>query len=422
MERGWVGYVMMLLVLVGCRSEPHVPFDAGNTLATVNGDILDEQFYFDSYIDWLTRTGYNDDATARQIHLQNAIDILLLAQEARRRGMNQTPEHLEHMSLMRDAALGGRFLQAAAFDTLGPVSDVDIRRAFVNTHRKVHVRQLFFMDEAEARSYQRRLSLGEDFVALANELYRTTDVDPDAGMVGDIAYFGADDAFTEAAFALAMFEVSPVVRTRQGWVIVRMENENRNPLIRESDFVNRRKRLRSLMTERRVNLAGDRFVRTHMSRLNPVLDADSYAALSPYLTGLPPTMRIEPGEIRRIRSAITPDSPLVRYRDGNEEQVFTVGQFMRWLPVLPVSEVRGRPGAAIGRALRNEVLARDGASAKLDRDPKVRWQLNYVGTFRLADDLRRSMPSDSSTARLIGSLRAGSAIRLDDAAFKAAFP
>ena len=422
MRHGWVGYVMALLILVGCRPEPRVPFDAGNTLATVNGDILDEQFYFDSYIDWLTRTGYNDDATARQIHLQNTIDILLLAQEARRRGMNQTPEYLEHMSLMRDAALGGRFLQAAAFDTLGSVSDEDIRRAFVNTHRKVHVRQLFFMDEAVAHRFHQRLSDGEDFVALANELYRTPAIDPDAGMVGDIAYFGADDAFTEAAFALSMFDISPVVRTRQGWVIIRMENENRNPLIRESDFENRRKRLRSLMTERRVNLAGDRFVRTHMNRLNPVLDVDSYTALSPYLTGLPPTMRIEPDEIRRIRSAITPESPLVRYVDGDVERVFTLGKFMRWLPVLPVSEVRTRPGAAIGRALRNEVLARDGASAKLDRDPKVRWQVNYVSTMRLADGLRRTMPSDSSTAQLIGSLRAGSTIRLDETAFNAAFP
>jgi hypothetical protein len=413
---------MALLVLVGCRPEPRVPFDAGNTLATVNGDVLDEQFYFDSYIDWLTRTGYNDEPLARQIHLQNTIDILLLAQEARRQGMHRAPSFLEQTSLMRDAALGGRFLQAAVFDTLGPVSDTDIRRAFINTHRKVYVRQLFFLDEGEARRFHQRLSDGEAFVDLANELYKTDSFDPDAGMLGDIAYFGADDAFTEAAFALSMFDVSPVVRTRQGWVIIRMENENRNPLIRESDFENRRKRLRSLMTERRVNLAGDRFVRTHMSRLNPVLDADVFAVLSPYLTGLPPTMRIEPNEVRRIRSAITPESPLVRYRIGDREQVFTVGQFMRWLPVLPVSEVRSRPGAAVGRALRNEVLAREGESAHLDRDPKVRWQLNYVSTMRLADDLRRSMPGDSATARLIGSLRAASSIRLDEPAFKAAFP
>jgi len=422
MGRGWVGYGMALLVLVGCRPEPRVPFDAGNTLATVNGDVLDEQFYFDSYIDWLTRTGYNDEPLARQIHLQNTIDILLLAQEARRQGMHRAPSFLEQTSLMRDAALGGRFLQAAVFDTLGPVSDTDIRRAFINTHRKVYVRQLFFLDEGEARRFHQRLSDGEAFVDLANELYKTDSFDPDAGMLGDIAYFGADDAFTEAAFALSMFDVSPVVRTRQGWVIIRMENENRNPLIRESDFENRRKRLRSLMTERRVNLAGDRFVRTHMSRLNPVLDADVFAVLSPYLTGLPPTMRIEPNEVRRIRSAITPESPLVRYRIGDREQVFTVGQFMRWLPVLPVSEVRSRPGAAVGRALRNEVLAREGESAHLDRDPKVRWQLNYVSTMRLADDLRRSMPGDSATARLIGSLRAASSIRLDEPAFKAAFP
>jgi peptidyl-prolyl cis-trans isomerase C len=413
---------MALLVLVGCRPEPGVPFDAGNTLATVNGDVLDEQFYFDSYIDWLTRTGYNDEPLARQIHLQNSIDILLLAQEARRRGMHRDPSFMEHVSLMRDAALGGRYLQAAAFDTLGPVSDTDIRRAFVNTHRKVYVRQLFFLDEGEARGFHQRLSDGEAFVDLANELYKTGTFDPDAGMVGDIAYFGADDAFTEAAFALSMFDVSPVVRTRQGWVIIRMENENRNPLMRESDFENRRNRLRSLMTERRVNLAGDRFVRTHMSRLNPVLDADAFALLSPYLTGLPPTMRIEPNEVRRIRSAITAESPLVRYRIGDREQVFTVGQFMRWLPVLPVSEVRSRPGAAVGRALRNEVLAREGESAHLDRDPKVRWQLNYVSTMRLADDLRRSMPGDSATARLIGTLRAASSIRLDEPAFKAAFP
>lgn len=418
----WFGYLWVMMLWVGCTSDPGVPFDAGDTIARVNGDILDEQFYFDSYIDWLTRTGYNDDPTARQIHLQNAIDILLLAQEARRRGFDREVEYADHMALMRDAALGGRFLQAAVFDTLGAVTEEDIRRAFVNTHRKVYVRQLYFMDEAEALRYHRRLASGEDFVALANELYRTPAFDPDAGMVGDIAYFGAEDAFTEAAFALKMSEVSPVTRTRQGWVILRMENESRNPLIRETDYANRSKRLRSLLTERRVNLSGDAFVRAHMSRLNPVLDMPTYEALNPFLTGLPPAIRIEPGEIRRIREAITPDTPLVRYSDGGREHVMTVGDFMRWLPVLPVSEVRNRPGAAIGRALRNQVFAKQGGDARLDRDAKVKWQLAYVGTHWLADAMRRSLPSDSAAAALLGSLRATSDIRLDEAAFRTAFP
>lgn len=402
---------LTLLLAVACSKTPD--FDPGETIATVNGHVLDEQFYFDSYIDWLGRTGFNDDSTSRVVHLDNAIDVMLLAQEAEKRGLRSSDAYLDYMRLMRDAALGGRFLQAAVFDTLGAITEEELHEAFVKTQRKVYVRQLFFSDENQAHQYAGRLARGEDFLQLANELYRTASFDSSAGYLGEMSYFGTDDAFAEAAFSLGMFEVSPVVRTRQGWVIVRVENMNRNMLMTETQFQNRRRRLHSLILERRVNLAGDAFVRDHMRTLQPMIQQNAYRQLEPYLTGLAPEVRIQDAEYRVMSQAVEPNTPLVLFKNGSETGVFTVGDYMRWVPYIPYMEMRTRPGASIGRALRNQVFAREGSKAGYENDRKVRWQLNYVSAFRLANDLKATIPSDSLLAETVKELRANADIRID---------
>jgi hypothetical protein len=413
----------LILLFVGACSKPEPSgFDAGASIAVVNGDVLDEQFFFDSYIDWLNRTGYNDDTTARYIHLDNAIDVILLAQEARTSGMMSSQAYLDYERVMRDGALGGRFLQAAVFDTMGSISESQLRDAFEKSNRKVYVRQLFFNDESQAQRYHSRLLAGEDFVVLANELYQTSVFDSTAGFMDDISYFGVDDAFAEAAFKLGMFEFSEPVRTRQGWVIIRVENMNRNPILTESAFQNRRKRLYSLLMERKVNLLGDAFVRGFMQDLQPAIQDDVYRQLEPYLTGLTPDARIAPSEFQVIQQQMEPTSVLVLYRYEGETREFMVSQFMKWLPYLPYSEVRTRPGAAIGRALRNEVFAQAGQKAGYASDPKVRWQMNYVTTFRLANDIRATIPSDSLLAETIRELREKADIRVDTDVFRSLAP
>jgi hypothetical protein len=406
---------LTLLLAVACSKTPD--FDPGETIATVNGQALDEQFYFDSYIDWLSRTGFNDDSTSRVVHLDNAIDVMLLAQEAEKRGLRSADAYLEYMRLMRDAALGGRFLQAAVFDTLGGITEEQLRDAYAKTQRKVYVRQLYFNDETQALTYQKRLAAGEDFLALANELYGTAPGDSSAGYLGDVSYFGTDDAFAEAAFSLGMFDVSPVVRTRQGWVILRVENMNRNLLMTEAGFQNRRGRLHSLILERRVNLAGDTFVRDHMRSLQPMIQQDAYRQLEPYLTGLAPEARLQDAEYQVMSKAVEPGTPLVLYKNGSETGTFTVGDYMRWVPYIPYMEMRTRPGASIGRALRNEVFAREGEEAGFEKDRKVRWQLDYVSTFRLANDLKATIPSDSLLAETLRELRGKADIRIDREVF-----
>ncbi len=417
-----LGWVALLLIAVACSKPEKSGFDAGSTLATVNGEILDEQFFFDSYIDWLSRTGYNDDSTARVVHLDNAIDVMLLAQEAAKRGMSTSEAYLEYERVMRDGALGGRFLQAAVFDTLPAIDEARLRDAFVKSNRKVYVRQLFFMEEAQARRYRQRIDDGEDFVKLANEWYQTASFDSTAGYMGEVSYFGTDDAFAEAAFSLGMFEVSQPVRTRQGWVILRVENMDRNLILTESQFQNRRKRLYSQLLERAVNLSGDTFVRDFMQTLQPVIQQDVYSQLEPYLTGLAPKARIEDSELRLVKAAVEPASTLVLYRMDGETRSFTVAQFMKWLPYIPYSEVRTRPGAAIGRALRNEVFAEQGRRAKMDKDPKVMWQMRYVSTFRLANDIRATIPSDSALVQTLRDLRNQATIVVNEEVFRQSFP
>jgi hypothetical protein len=192
---------------------------------------------------------------------------------------------------------------------------------------------------------------------------------------------------------------------------------NRNLLMTETQFQNRRKRLHSLILERRVNLAGDGFVRDYMQALQPMIQQDAYRQLEPYLTGLAPEARIQEAEYQVMSQAVEPGTGLVLYRQGGQTRTFTVGDYMRWVPYVPYMEMRTRPGASIGRALRNEVLARAGEEAGFEKDPKVRWQMNYVSTFRLANDMKATIPSDSLLAETLRDLRAKATIRINQKVF-----
>ena len=400
--------------IAGCRSEAEP--DAEAVVATVDGLELTADAFRRSYLDFLVTTGQNDTPEARERHLDAMVDAFLLGAEAERRGLGTDSALVAAESLARRRLVGARYYESTVLDTMAAPTDEEVERAFRLGSEQRVVRQLYYTDPDEAAAAYARLRDGSSFVEEARTLYGTQD--SSAGSLGAVSYWELDDAFAEAAFSTPVGEVSAPVQTRLGIHIIRVDDRLRNPLLTESELARRRRGVESQLRLRRRRLAGDAWVRAFMEGRDVQIDRDALAALTEAMQGLGELApdaeqavpvadrRISLVERREVLEALTPSTPLATFVIGGERQPFTVADYVSWLGALPPSEARSRPAASLGRALRNEALARAGEAAAVGDAPEVRAELARQRRLALADalrsELRAAAPPAADTLRLAG--------------------
>ena len=429
----------VLLLAVGMASCVHeVPQEERNrVLARVDDVPITVGDFETSYVGFLIATGQNDTPANRHLHLATLMDASLLADEADRRGYGADSTFQSIVERARRQAIGGRFFETALLETLPPIDEAEVRRAFVRSKQQVVVRHLFYRDRAEATAAYERLLAGHDFLEEAAACYHLPAIDSSAGMLGPIRYFQVDDAFAEAAFALDPGEISEPVRSRYGYHVIRVEEIFGTPIITESEYRHRREGMANQVALRTRRLEGDRFVRTFMEGLGVRVDAPAVRSLAEAIgrlenrgageAGRPEDRRTEPAErleergaaspvevyasmevawldLQALRRELTPDTPLATYVIEGDTTVFTAGDYYFWLPTLPFSEARHRTAASVGRALRNDAFFRAGLHHSLSRDPHVSAAMEQAArrerTRRIRDTLRTNPPAAIPEAHL----------------------
>lgn len=398
---------LLALGLAACAGDAP-PDERDRVVTNADGTPITVADFETSYVAFLMATGQNDTPENRYLHLAQRVDASLLADEAARRDYGADSAFQVLMERTRRQAIGGRFFETAFLETLPPLDDAEVRRAFVRSKQHVVARHLFYRDQAEAEAAHARLLAGSDFLEEAVRCYDLPAVDSSAGMLGPIRYFQVDDAFAEAAFALDVGEISAPVRSRYGYHIIRAEEKTSTPIVTESEYQYRKEGLASQAALRTRRLEGDRFVRAFMEGLDVQVDAPAVRSLAQAVRRLenraasaPVELDVEPEtarpDLRALRRELTPDTPLATYLFEGETVVFTAGDYYFWLPELPFSEASARTAASVGRALRNDALFRAGLERGLDSDPAVADEMAREGrrelTRRIRDTLRATPPA-----------------------------
>jgi hypothetical protein len=249
------------------------------------------------------------------------------------------------------------------------------------------------------------LETGESFLDLANELYATSSYDSLAGFIGEISYFGVDDIFAETAYNLNAGEYSRPVRTRQGYVILFVENWKLNPIITETEFQQRAESIRFMLHQRDYQMGADSFIRAYMSGLNPTPVLENVHTLQRYLYQRLP-QQINPNQLERPvptdfiqdQQHLDLQAPLITFTKEGSTLVFRVQDYLNWIDSLPIQEIRTRFDASLGRAFMWNTFANESKVKGYDQDPFVHFNARVAENLFLASRLRDSLSIAPSPA------------------------
>jgi peptidyl-prolyl cis-trans isomerase C len=167
-------------------------------------------------------------------------DMILLAQAAEEKRLQDDPDFKRHAAFARNKVLMETLLQsegkkALTDQALRAVYD-DAVKQMVN-EEEVHARHILFRvanpaDEKASKEAEDkvkavidRLNKGEDFVKLANELTEDPSGRKDGG---DLGYFTKDQMvpeFSAVAFKLDKGKISDPVKTQFGWHVLKVEDK-----------------------------------------------------------------------------------------------------------------------------------------------------------------------------------------------------
>jgi parvulin-like peptidyl-prolyl isomerase len=265
-----IPYLVFLTVMIYlnfiCCEKANVSSDS-KTLAVIGERIIDKDYFSKRYQDFRRQTGASDNGMARRSVLNNIIAEELLILEARNRGYDEDAvgrheyERIKVQELMN--AYHNRFIVSHITTT-----EAELRMLFANLNIKLKARHLYAPTLLKADSIYHILQQGVPFEQIARTCFEDPVLRESGGSLG---YFTVDEmepAFEEAAYALKIGEISPPVRTRDGYSIIRVDDRIGNSLVTETEFAKHRPKLEAYWKKRKIIKATQQHADSLGSELN----------------------------------------------------------------------------------------------------------------------------------------------------------
>jgi len=203
---------------------------------------------------------------------EDILKLKLLAAEARKRGLDQTPRFKQQMEMMRDNALAGALMADVK------VSDEEIQKFYEDNklgYERATVRHILIAvggdggltdDQAKAKAEQLRARLtNENFEATAKAESHDPGSKDDGGALEPFTRGQMVPEFEEVAFKQNVGEISQPVKTKFGYHIVQTQKREVPPLADLKDEIAEAIKPQKL----------EQFIEQLKKQMNPMLD-ESY--------------------------------------------------------------------------------------------------------------------------------------------------
>jgi parvulin-like peptidyl-prolyl isomerase len=253
-------------------------------VADVDGVPITVDRYRSEYADYLFETGLEDTPMRRRDFLERLISVDLLVREQNDNGIASSPEYDFSRDRVTRKLLIEGYLARAVYDSIA-VREQDLRQLFLRTKTTLKASHLYAPTLEAAATLHERLQRGERFEDLAREHFEDPALAENGGSLGYFGFDEMDPAFEEAAYALEVGEISPPVRTAQGYSVIRLDDRLVKPVISETEFTERKANLSRYVVVRRRQLAKKAAYDALLEEIAPLIDEPVLAALFERLVG-----------------------------------------------------------------------------------------------------------------------------------------
>ena len=348
-------------------------------------------------------------------HLGLLIEKKLFAQEAKRQGFEQDPL----VRQVTEWAERDQMIKALYRDEVRnkvQPTEVEIRAAFMRGREQVRLRHLFAPSEVDALLLKEELDQGTSFEELAARTFRDSTLARNGGDLGFVGYEDIDEKLAEVAFSLPFGQISPPVKSRYGWHILRVESKRRQIFNTEAEYHQQRDAIAKDLSRKMEKKAAGAYVDRMMSALDVKLINKSFNILASDVK------KIVLGAERMVPNyqPMLGGNEMLLMNDGvggRQKEVlvvwkggqWTLADFLRRVESLPVSErpridTPGHLRFDIGKMVMRELLVQEAREQHLDKDPLVqegvrKWREEYLfGALwqRVRDSIRVSAEEEQA--------------------------
>jgi len=308
-------------------------------------------------------------------HLDLLIEKKLFAQEGRRLGFEQTPL----VRQVTDWAERDQMIKALYRDEVynkARPTEEEVRAAFFRGREQVQVRHLFARSEVDALRLKEELDRGVPFAALAARTFRDSTLARSGGDLGFVGYDDIDEKLAEVAFALPKGEISPPVRSRYGWHILRVENRRQHIFNSEAEYGQKREAVAADLTRAmQKKMAG-----AYVDRMMSAQDVRMINATFNTIASRVRETVLNAGRMITDYQPMLGGTELLQVNDGvsgHGKEVLviwkggqmTLGDFMKRVESLPVSErpridTPGHLRFDIGKLVMRELLLKEATTTE----------------------------------------------------------
>lgn len=237
----------------------------GDRLATVNGQPVSDDLLNAFLSQYPNVDPESIEGEQRQQLTDHVVNLTIMAQEAQRRGLHESPDTQASLALNRMQTLSDSLIRQVENEE--PIDDEAIQAAYDERYgdtREYKARHILVEEESEAQSLIEQLNDGAEFAELATE----HSTGPSGENGGDLGWFSPDQMVPPFAEAIQTIEPGNYseapVETDFGWHVILVEDsrDSEGPALEEvrEDIVNnlRQERVQSFVSELREEAEVDK--------------------------------------------------------------------------------------------------------------------------------------------------------------------
>lgn len=200
---------------------------ADKPVATVN-NLAIPQARLELSVKAAEKQGQNDSPELRKEIKEELIDLEIIAQEARKKGLDKQPEVAEMVEVTRQRILRTAFAQD--FIKKHPITEAALKQEYEKQKKSVlgkkeyKVAHILVDSEKAAQAVAALLKNKGDFAKIAKEKSQDSGSKAQGGELGWANPGAFVPAFSEAMLKLNKGQVSAPVQTQYGWHIIKVED------------------------------------------------------------------------------------------------------------------------------------------------------------------------------------------------------